>query len=150
MAFIDSQPVVETIGENCHMVEFNFTVNNYRDISSLDFIREHRILCERFGTEWTVWILFQKTDSNEPVSCIVSISRTDDEEIKVMVSLSMLLHNVSTLACSDVLDVPATKTAKDWEFQKYIDPLLQSENSAILNDGNLDVKFCLTVFDCHE
>ncbi|KAF8795422.1 hypothetical protein HNY73_003272 [Argiope bruennichi] len=150
MASIDDQPIVETIGENCHIIEFSFTVNNYRDIISLDFIKEYKILCTRFRTEWTIWILFQKFNPSDPVSSIVCISRTDDEDVKVMVNFNLVLHNVSTLECTEVLDVSTSDIEKGWDFRKNIEPLLQSETSSILNNGSLDVKFTLAVFNCHE
>lgn len=150
MASINNQPIVETVGENCHIIEISFTVNNYNDIIALDFIYEHKIFCKGFGTEWTVWVIFQRTNPTEPVQALVSLSRTDEEEVIVKMNLSMLLHNVSTFECADILDISTTEIENGWEFKKNFDPLLPSEDSTLLNDGNLEVKFTLTVFDCHD
>ncbi|CAL1265784.1 unnamed protein product [Larinioides sclopetarius] len=148
MAFIDDQPLpVEIDGENCHEVEFNFTVHNYRDIVTVGYTQEHKIKCNTLETEWSIWLIFQKQDSD--ISCIINISRTDVKVASVTVSFRMIIYNPIHHDFMEISACPETEVASNWNFKQTAKPVVPSGNENLLNGENLSVKFCLKVAGCH-
>ncbi|KAF8795421.1 hypothetical protein HNY73_003271 [Argiope bruennichi] len=148
MAFIDDQPFpVETQGENCHEIEFNFTVNNYHDIETVGFTKDYKINCRMLETEWSVWIIFLKKDSI--ISCVVHTKRTDFNENPVNVSLNLVVYHPSKHEFREISNLPETEVRREWIFKQTVNPVVPPENKDLLDGDNLSVKFCLKVAGCH-
>ncbi|GBN48093.1 hypothetical protein AVEN_141545-1 [Araneus ventricosus] len=148
MAYIDDQPLpVEIDGENCHEVEFNFTLLDYHDVETVGYTKEHKIKCRTLKTEWSVWLIFQKQDPD--ISCIINICRTDVKETTVTASFGLTIHNPVNLEFKEIATFPETEVERNWNFKQTVRPVVPAGNAVLLDGGNLSVKFCLKVAGCH-
>ncbi|GBN50359.1 hypothetical protein AVEN_125786-1 [Araneus ventricosus] len=137
MAYIDDQPLpVEIDGENCHEVEFNFTVLNYHCIETVLYSQLHKIKCRTLKTEWSVWLLFQKQDSD--ISCIINIGRTDVKEASVTASFGLVIHNPVNHEFKEIAAFPGTKIVSNWNptLSKTVKPVVPAGNEDLLDGEN--------------